>query len=298
MQLYLRKLILLMTLILGAGAAAANSDLPQVLSDSRMIRDDPGELLALAVKYEHAEGFPKDREKAAELYCQAARLGSPDALYALGWMYANGRGVERNDSIAVQLFMMAAEQGHAYAQKMIRYTPAILPSRLPACLQPDIEDEYEKAVFHPDDHVSKLVYKLAPDYQIDPRLVLAVISVESGFNTQAVSSKNARGLMQLIPETAQRFRVKDPLDPEENIKGGMAYLRWLLAFFKGDVTLVAAAYNAGEGAVEKYRGIPPYQETVSYVKKIRTRYKKSTHPYQSDIVNRTSVIVSSNSVED
>jgi soluble lytic murein transglycosylase-like protein len=297
MQLYLRKLILLMTLMFWAGAAVANSDLPQVLSDSMVTGNDPGELVALAVKYEHAEGFPRDRERAAGLYCRAARLGSPDALYALGWMYANGRGVERDDSIAVQLFLMAAEQGHAYAQKMIRYTPAILPSRLPACLQSDIEDKYEKAVFYPDDQVSKLVHKLAPDYQIDPRLVLAVISVESGFNTQAVSPKNARGLMQLIPETAQRFRVKDPLDPEENIKGGMAYLRWLLAFFKGDVTLVAAAYNAGEGAVEKYRGIPPYQETVSYVEKIRMRYKKSTHPYQSDIVNRTSVIVSSNSVE-
>lgn len=301
MQFYMRKLIVLMSLIFSAGVAIANERLSEVLFEVMMTVDDPKELVALAVKYEHAEGFPQDREKAAALYCQAAKLGSPDALYALGWLYANGRGVERDDSIALQLFMMAAEEGHGHAQKMIQYTPAMLPSRLPDCLLPVIEedeDDEEPVVFYADGSIANLVHKLAPKYQIDPKLVLAVISVESAFNPRAVSPKNAQGLMQLIPETAQRFQVSNPFDPEENIKGGMAYLRWLLAFFKGDVTLVAAAYNAGEGAVERYRGIPPYQETVNYVEKIRTRYKKSTHPYQSDFVNRTSIIVSSNRVDD
>ena len=75
----------------------------------------------------------------------------------------------------------------------------------------------------------------------------------------ALSPKNAKGLMQLIPATAARFNVRNPYDPAQNIRGGIAYLSWLLAYFEGDVTLVAAAYNAGEGAVERYRGVPPYR---------------------------------------
>jgi soluble lytic murein transglycosylase-like protein len=90
--------------------------------------------------------------------------------------------------------------------------------------------------------------------------------------------------MQLIPETAERFGVKRVLNPIENIKGGLSYLRWLLAFFQGDVPLVVAAYNAGERAVEKYRGIPPYAETRSYVRKVTGIYTKTSHPYQSGIV--------------
>ncbi len=83
--------------------------------------------------------------------------------------------------------------------------------------------------------------------------------------------------MQLIPETAERFQVKNAFDAEDNIRGGMAYLRWLLAFFKGDVTLVAAAYNAGEGAVERHQGIPPYAETIDYVQKIQARSSPTRH---------------------
>ena len=90
--------------------------------------------------------------------------------------------------------------------------------------------------------------------------------------------------MQLIPETAQRFRVKNAFDPADNIKGGLAYLQWLLAFFKGNVPLVVAAYNAGERTVEKYRGIPPYPETKDYVRKITKLYRNPTHPYKSNLV--------------
>jgi len=128
------------------------------------------------------------------------------------------------------------------------------------------------------------VHKLAPQYAIDPKLVMAVISTESAFNPGAVSPKNAQGLMQLIPETAERFGVKKVFNPVENIKGGLAYLRWLLAFFQGDVSLVLAAYNAGERAVEKYRGIPPYPETRSYVRKITSVYRNATHPFDSGVV--------------
>lgn len=239
----------------------------------------------------------QDREKAVELYCQAARQGSAEGQYALGWMYANGRGVERNDGIAARLFEMAAARKHADAQKLLRFMP--LPDKrkvqLPNCLSRNVyvRTNITPNKYYVDQSISALVEKLAPQYEIDPGLVLAVIAVESGFNTQAVSPKNAQGLMQLIPATAERFQVRDVFDPEENIRGGMAYLRWLLAFFKGDVALVAAAYNAGEGAVEKYRGIPPYPETVKYVDKIMSRYNKTSHPYQPGVVNRTSFIFAS-----
>jgi soluble lytic murein transglycosylase-like protein len=98
--------------------------------------------------------------------------------------------------------------------------------------------------------IMQLVQRLAPQYQVDSNLALAVIWAESAFNPAALSPAKAQGLMQLIPETAERFGVKRPYDPDENIKGGLAYLRWLLAYFQGDVSLVLAAYNAGEGAVE------------------------------------------------
>jgi soluble lytic murein transglycosylase-like protein len=120
-------------------------------------------------------------------------------------------------------------------------------------------------------------------------LVMAFIAVESGFNVQATSVKNAQGLMQLIPETAQRFGVKDAYKAEDNIKGGLAYLRWLLAYYEGNVELVAAAYNAGEGAVDKYKGVPPYAETRIYVKKIAKLYNNATHPYQDNLVKKSAV---------
>lgn len=270
--------------------------------DIRVMRSSGAEggtevLVAQARQYEHGEGVLQDREKAAKLYCQAARQGSAEGQYALGWMYANGRGIERNDEVAARLFRMAADQEHAYAQKMLQLMP--LPdkkeARLPDCLNRNVyvRTNTVPGKYYIDQSISALVEKLAPQYEIDPGLVLAVISVESGFNTQAVSPKNAQGLMQLIPATAERFQVKDVFDPEENIKGGMAYLRWLLAFFRGDVALVAAAYNAGEGAVEKYRGIPPYPETVKYVDKIMSRYSRASHPYQPGMVTRASFIFAS-----
>ncbi|MDL1866319.1 lytic transglycosylase [Betaproteobacteria bacterium PRO4] len=254
-------------------------------------------LVAQARQYEHGEGVSQDREKAVELYCHAAREGSAEGQYALGWMYANGRGVEHNDVIAAKLFEMAAAQEHVYAQRMLQLVslPDKQEADLPACLSKNVYVRTNPAPgkYPVNQEVAALVEKLAPQYDVDPGLVLAVISVESGFNTQAVSPKNAQGLMQLIPATAERFQVRNVFDPEENIKGGMAYLRWLLAFFKGDVALVAAAYNAGEGAVEKYRGIPPYPETVKYVDKILSRYNRTSHPYQPGVVTRTSFIFTS-----
>lgn len=103
---------------------------------------------------------------------------------------------------------------------------------------------------------------------VSPALVLAVIAVESAGRTDAVSHKGAEGLMQLIPATAERFGVTDSKDPAQNIKGGVAYLDWLLARFDGDVVLALAGYNAGEGAVDRNGGVPPFAETRSYVPKV------------------------------
>ena len=262
-----------------------------VMADNNMLvnfpyssnSENPRELILLALKYEHAEGVPRNNAKAATLYCKAAKMGDADAQFFLGWMYANGRGVSKNDNIAAYLFAMAAEQGHAHAKKMKRYTPATETS-FPSCLLKP-KPQRVRNLSYPNNYISRLVDKLAPLYEVDPQLVMAIISVESGFNVHARSPKNAQGLMQLIPATAKRFHVKNSFDAEDNIKGGLAYLRWLLTFFKGDVSLVAAAYNAGEGTVKKYNGIPPYPETRNYVRKIRKLYKKRIHPYRPRVVD-------------
>ena len=160
--------------------------------------------------------------------------------------------------------------------------------QLPACLLP--EPPALAASEAPDTfpgarrEIVQLVRELAPMYAVDYRLVMAVIRAESAFNPVAISPRKAQGLMQLIPETAERFGVKEVFNPAENIKGGLAYLQWLLAFFQGDVRLVLAAYNAGERAVEKFRGVPPYAETRNYVRKILSVYKNPTHPYDAGVV--------------
>lgn len=112
----------------------------------------------------------------------------------------------------------------------------------------------------------------ADKYGVDPVLVRAVIQVESDFNPRCVSRKGARGLMQLIPETAKRYGVRNVFDPEDNIRGGVHYLADLLAMFHNDLSRALAAYNAGENAVLKYAGIPPYGETTTYVTRALTVY--------------------------
>jgi soluble lytic murein transglycosylase-like protein len=125
---------------------------------------------------------------------------------------------------------------------------------------------------------NNLITQAGEKHGVDPELIRLVISQESGFKAAARSHKNAQGLMQLIPETAQRFGVKRPWDPKENIEGGTRYLKWLLNYFDGDVKLALAGYNAGENAVKKYGNkVPPYKETRNYVKKIASAYGKTYH---------------------
>lgn len=236
-----------------------------------------------ASNFEHGEnGVKRNPEKAVELYCEAARLGDVEAQYNLGWMFANGRGIPRDDATAAYFFSMAAKQGDALSQRMLRQVGEPTEKR-PACLF-DTDGQDIVATMSPEHRkVIDLVQKLAPEYGIYPRLAMAIIRAESNFNPVAVSQKNAQGLMQLIPETAERFNVKKPFDPEQNIRGGLSYLRWLLAYFQGNITLVAAAYNAGEGAVNHYVGIPPYAETQNYVKRIRTMFIEEMHPFDPSV---------------
>lgn len=109
-------------------------------------------------------------------------------------------------------------------------------------------------------------------YEVDPKLVKAIIAIESCFDKKAISSVGARGLMQLMPATAKELGVKDSFDSNQNIRGGIKYFSQMLLRFNNNTELALAAYNAGPGAVEKYGGIPPYAETKAYVKKVLKRY--------------------------
>ncbi|WP_434516591.1 lytic transglycosylase domain-containing protein [Dechloromonas sp. ARDL1] len=257
-------------------------------ASSQTDRDKVLALRAEAKAYEYGSGQARNPDKAVEFYCEAAHLGDAEAQYSLGWMYAMGRGIDRNDSAAAYFFTLAAQQGDSLAVRMLKQVGPP-PNKPPDCIANILarfdaqgHDIIAKAV--PEHRkVMNLVQRLAPEYGVYPRLAMAIIRAESNFNPAAVSPKNAQGLMQLIPETAERFNVKKPFDPEQNIRGGLAYLRWLLAYYEGNIALVAAAYNAGEGTVNRYAGIPPYAETQGYVKRIREIFKKEEHPFDAQI---------------
>jgi len=119
--------------------------------------------------------------------------------------------------------------------------------------------------------LAQTVERIALQNQLPPELIHSVIQVESNYDPFAVSPKGALGLMQLIPATARRFGVSDVFDPADNIQGGARYLKYLLELYKGDDALALAAYNAGEGAVSRYGGVPPYAETWNYVAQVRKR---------------------------
>ena len=249
-----------------------------------------------ALALENGEGVERDPTRAAQLYCEASRLGDAESQFNLGWMFANGRGVERSDADAAFFFHAAAEQGLPQALRMLErvggpplYIPECMQVRAPP-LPPAKPGQKPQARNAPEVIRSKaptylidIVKRLAPEYKLSPQLVLSFIEVESRFDVVALSPKNAKGLMQLIPETAARFGVRNVYDATQNIRGGMAYLRWLMAYFEGDVMLVAAAYNAGEGTVNRYLGIPPYAETRGYVLRILAGIDNFTHPFDAGV---------------
>lgn len=119
-----------------------------------------------------------------------------------------------------------------------------------------------------EDHTA-IAHRVSQEHGVNPRLVMAIIAQESGGNARAVSPAGAQGLMQLMPPTAATLGVQDPFDPEQNIRGGVTFLKWLLDKYNGDETLALAAYNAGPGAVDQYGGVPPFEETQRYIRNIR-----------------------------
>jgi len=281
-------------------AALAAAGLALGVASPALGSDAAHELVETAIRHEEGDGVPRSLARAYELYCEAARAGSPEALMRIGWMYAQGRGRPRDASIAETMFRRAAGAG------------SDLRDRLPDCLRPPYqivaytEPEPEparvlapattiaKAAQPPSDPLadypelqrSKLagtVVALAREHRLDVRLVLAVMRAESNFDPNARSPKNAQGLMQLLPETAERFAVRNAFDPVQNLRGGMRYLQWLLSYFRGDVTLALAGYNAGERAVDRHRGVPPYPETLGYVKRIRALYPDDRHPFDAEV---------------
>jgi soluble lytic murein transglycosylase-like protein len=272
-------------LLSACGASAAGAGVaPDWL---KLIRETPSVQVEWATRYEHGEGMPQDYNRAMQLYCAAARRGHALAQYQLGWIYANGRGVARDDVQAAAWFRLAAAKGDAPAQRMLarlddpaKIKPASCTEPVDPTPKPPVQQFASRSrPFSPERaKVEALVNRIAPGYGLQPALVLAVIEAESSFNDQARSPKDAQGLMQLIPATAERFGVQNPYDPVQNLQGGMAYLRWLLAYFQGDVRLTLAGYNAGEGAVVRHGGVPPYAETRAYVEKITRAYGQLAHP--------------------
>ena len=272
-----RRLLLACLLAVPALAGAADPTFIKAYAAA-----DKRQLTEWGRRFEHGEGLPKNLDNAIRLYCKAAKKGDTDAQYYLGWLYANGNGVRRDEELAAAWLHLAAAQDDAQSKRILAMLGfSKRPKREPTCALTDGRDALRPVPSAlrsvglgptraqvASGPIADLVRALAADYKLDPNLVLALIETESNFNPQARSPKNAQGLMQLIPATAERFGVQNVWDPEQNLRGGMAYLRWLLGYFKGDVRLALAGYNAGEGAVERHGGVPPFPETQAYVSRI------------------------------
>jgi len=234
-----------------------------------------------------------DFHLAAQHYCSAARQGSVDGQYRLGRLLLQQRSVPKAQAQGRFMLALAAQNGHAEALQffdepgrvpMDGQRPQCLPEPAAGSLEDRTEPVSHEVVKRYLDQLNRerrrwaqRVQERAPYYGVDPRLAVSIVRAESNFNPLAVSPKNAQGLMQLIPATAKRFGVRNLLDPQQNIEGGLAYLRWLLLRFDHDVVKTSAAYNAGEGAVDRHQGVPPFPETQAYVARILGFYLATRH---------------------
>jgi len=303
MRCALSKLLLATALVFGPGMAGAETSQRRTLADHTPIATpgedtDPGTLVALG----QAALGSMDLDLAAQSYCHAARLGSVEGSYRLGRLLLQQRGFPRAQGQARFVLKQAAELGNEEARLFITSDTAFggqaalrpdcmpetptpmangwVPASYDLQAQPVTPEEVERYLGQLNAerrNWAKQVQERAPYYGIDPRLAVSVVRAESNFDPRALSSANAQGLMQLIPATALRFGVSDPKDPAQNIEGGLAYLRWLLHRFDHDVLKTTAAYNAGEGAVDRYQGVPPYPETQAYVERILQFYRAAVH---------------------
>src|SRR6266850_373594 len=160
------------------------------------------------------------------------------------------------------------------------FSPVLAPV-VDAANRADVETIPEDIPLSGDCDLDWIIFRAGEKAGVDPRFIHAVVKQESKYDPKAVSHVGAEGLMQMMPATAKRFGLKDPFDASANVEAGTKYLKWLLKRFDGDVSLALAGYNAGEGAVDKYKGVPPYSETQNYVNKIVSNYGKTYHPVLS-----------------
>lgn len=295
MRLTLHKILfycLVVVTVFAASAAGANEASGQEPEEGFRLNT----LMQKAAAYEAAAESDEEYWQAAVMYCEAAKLGSTEAQYRLGMLYLIGKGVPENRAYAASLFSMASQQGHRQAFDMLE-TVSFKEQTLPTCLLSDALpekgagyagdavqiDRYLQTLPRSKSWIIHLTRKIADRYDVDPHFVLSIMTVESNFQTGAQSPKSAMGLMQLIPKTAERFNVKNAFDASQNIRGGVRYLRWLLSYYRGNIELVTAAYNAGEKAVDRYVGIPPYPETRDYVKRLKRLYQRKMHTYDETL---------------
>jgi hypothetical protein len=240
--------------------------------------DRPPRIAALLEQGEAAEKGIGGRLRprlAVALYCDAGKLGSAEGFFRVGRLLREHSSSGDSLALANAYLALASRLGHARAQDL--HDPLVSHALL-------LDDCKDFAQYLSDDafdidayvadlsplrrRIANMIRQQAVRYGVDERFALAVAMAESNFNPRAQSPKNAQGVMQLIPDTQERFGVRKPFDPESNIRGGLTYLRWLLARFEGDLVLVAAAYNAGEAVVDRFNGIPPYPETQDYVRRV------------------------------
>jgi soluble lytic murein transglycosylase-like protein len=189
--------------------------------------------------------------------------------------------------ISMSTFVFAEDKIQAFVSPNGRVVFTNLVDNAPAPVAPVLPAKADVLASEMPAPLKILVDNIAATHGVDPALVRAVMKTESNFNRYAVSPKGALGLMQLIPATGKRYGVQDFFDPQQNVEGGVRYLKFLLQKFNGNLDLSLAAYNAGENLVARLGRIPPIPETTNYVRKIRAIYKKSAAPPPVMIADET-----------
>jgi hypothetical protein len=257
--------------LMGVHAYSQAQELPQFVNEPPRVRA----MLEQGRDSENGHGDVLNRPLALVLYCEAGMAGSPEGYYQLGRLLVDGPAAIRKPALGRGFLALAAGMGHQGAETALGDTPANLPetgdcAEFEAILKGSHFDmnHYIAGLSSVKQKVANLIRTAAPNHDIPVALALAIACVESNFDSRAVSPKNAQGVMQLIPDTQQRFGVKKPFEARQNIRGGLKYLKWLLKQFHGNVAHAVAAYNAGEGVVARLNDIPPYAETRAYVKRV------------------------------
>ena len=179
-------------------------------------------------------------------------------------------GIIRPLVLVAVIWGLAATPRHNSPVKVMRFKISSIANRAVQTAQvpPSVSGRKAEHQYH------QFIVRAASQYQIDPALIKAIILAESGYNPKAVSKRGAKGLMQLMPETAQALGVEDIFNPRQNITGGVQYFKHLVNRFNGDVKLALAAYNAGSRYVRNYNGVPPFKATRYYIKKVLKYYQK------------------------